>query len=51
MLDIHEAAVRAGMSEAWLYRHHGTLPFAKKIGRKVVFSEQGLARWLALRRR
>ena len=50
MLDIDEAAARTGMSKAWLYRHHGTLPFAKKIGRKVVFSEQGLGRWLARRR-
>ena len=50
MLSIADAAARSGMSKSWLYRHHGTLPFAKKIGRKVVFSEQGLGRWLARRR-
>jgi len=50
MLSIAEAAARSGMSRSWLYRHHTALPFARKIGRKVVFSEQGLTRWLARRR-
>ena len=50
MLSITEAAARTGMSKSWLYRHNPTLPFARKIGRKVVFSEQGLTRWLARRR-
>jgi predicted DNA-binding transcriptional regulator AlpA len=50
MLSIDEAVARLGMSRAWLYRHHGTLPFARKIGRKIVFSEAGLTRWLAKQR-
>jgi predicted DNA-binding transcriptional regulator AlpA len=49
MLDIHETATRTGMSEPWLYRNQRTLPFARKIGRKLVFSEAGLDRWLKRR--
>lgn len=51
MLDIEEAAARTGMSRAWLYRHKSNLPFAKRIGRKVLFSKAGLTRWLATRGR
>src|SRR5436309_7258869 len=46
MVGIEDAAARTGMSKSWLYRHHHALPFAKRIGRKVVFSEAGLTRWL-----
>jgi predicted DNA-binding transcriptional regulator AlpA len=48
-LTIREAAERAGMSVDWFYRHACSLPFARRIGRKRLFSEQGLARWLATR--
>ncbi len=51
MLGIEEAAARTGMSKSWLYRHHHSLPFARRIGRKVVFSETGLTRWLTSRPR
>ena len=51
MLSVAEAAARTGMSHSWLYRHHSALPFAKRIGRKVVFSEAGLTRWLGTRPR
>jgi len=51
MLDVTAAAERSGMSKAWLYQNHQGLPFAKKVGRKVLFSEAGLTRWLASRPR
>jgi predicted DNA-binding transcriptional regulator AlpA len=51
MLGIANAAARTGMSASWLYRHHASLPFARRIGRKLVFSEVGLTRWLTSRPR
>jgi excisionase family DNA binding protein len=43
---------RTGMSRDWLYREAraGRLPFARRLGRRVVFDEAGLDRWLARRR-
>jgi excisionase family DNA binding protein len=40
------------MSRDWLYREAraGRLPFARRLGRRVVFDEAGLDRWLARRR-
>jgi predicted DNA-binding transcriptional regulator AlpA len=39
---------RTGMSKDWLYREAraGRLPFARRLGRRVVFDETGLVRWL-----
>jgi predicted DNA-binding transcriptional regulator AlpA len=44
-LDITEAAKRLGMSRDWLYRHASELPFALRIGRRVVFDSVALERW------
>ena len=44
-LDITEAAKRLGMSRDWLYRHASELPFALRIGRRVVFDSLALERW------
>jgi predicted DNA-binding transcriptional regulator AlpA len=44
-LDIGEAAKRLGMSRDWLYRHASELPFALRIGRRVVFDSVALERW------
>lgn len=49
-LDIDQAAARLGMSAAWLYRNGGGLPFAIRIGRRLLFSEQGIERYLERRR-
>ena len=40
-----EAARRLGVSRVYLYRHAHELPFAVRIGRRVVFSAKGLERW------
>jgi len=47
-LDIDAVATRTGMSRQWLYRQarKGALPFARRLGRRLVFDEAGLARWL-----
>jgi predicted DNA-binding transcriptional regulator AlpA len=40
-----EAASRLGMSTAYLYRNARHLPFALRIGRRLLFSLRGLERW------
>jgi predicted DNA-binding transcriptional regulator AlpA len=44
-LDVAEAARRLGISRDWLYRHASELPFALRIGRRVVFDSRELERW------
>lgn len=44
-LDVAEAAKRLGISRDWLYRHASELPFAVRIGRRVVFDSLALAQW------
>jgi predicted DNA-binding transcriptional regulator AlpA len=44
-LGAEEAARRLGMSRDWLYKNASHLPFAVRIGRRVLFSAQGLERW------
>jgi excisionase family DNA binding protein len=50
-LDIEEVMKITGMSKAWLYREAraGRLPFARRIGRRLLFDEAALMRWLARR--
>ena len=40
-----EAASRLGISTAYLYRNARHLPFALRIGRRLLFSLRGLERW------
>jgi len=47
MLDIRAASKRLGMSRDYLYRHHEDLPFARRIGRKVLFSSAGIDKYLS----
>jgi predicted DNA-binding transcriptional regulator AlpA len=50
-LTPEEAAESLGVTPTWLYRHAKSLPFTKRISRKVLrFSEAGLRRWQANRR-
>ena len=44
-LSVEEAARRLGVSSDWIYRNSSRLPFTLRIGRRVVFSAKGLARW------
>jgi len=51
LLTVDEAAILLRVSPRWLYRHARTLPFARKLSRKVLrFSRAGIARWLATKR-
>jgi excisionase family DNA binding protein len=51
-LSAPEVAERIGMSKDWVYHETraGRLPFARRIGRRVVFDEAALTRWLDRRR-
>ena len=51
LLTAAEAAASLRVSPRWLYRHARTLPFARKLSRKVLrFSRAGISRWLATKR-
>jgi predicted DNA-binding transcriptional regulator AlpA len=51
LLTVEEAAAALRVSPRWLYRHARTLPFTRKLSRKVLrFSRSGIARWLATKR-
>jgi predicted DNA-binding transcriptional regulator AlpA len=52
LLTPTEAAARLGTTVQWMYRHAGSLPFTRRLSRKVLrFSEAGLQRWQASRDR
>ena len=44
-LGIAEAAERLGVSKDFLYRRAKRLPFTRRIGRRLLFSAQGLEAW------
>ena len=51
LLTADEAAAELKVKRRWLYRHVKTLPFARKLSRKVLrFSRIGIHRWLATKR-
>lgn len=49
-LSVAEAAERLGVSKKYLYQHSRDLPFAVRVGSRLLFSSQGLASWLKARR-
>ena len=49
LLDVEETARRMGVSKDYLYRHQRKFPFARRIGRKLLFSSSGLDKFLARR--
>ncbi len=57
MLNIAQASQVLGMSKDYLYRNWRDLPFARQIGRRLLFSSAGIDRYiredgrLAMRRR
>lgn len=51
LLEAQEAAKLLSVSEDWLYRHAKKLPFAKKLGPKMLrFSVIGIQKYLATRK-
>jgi excisionase family DNA binding protein len=52
LLTVDEAAQRLGVTKDWIYHHVKELPFAVKLGRRVLrFSALKLERYLEARRR
>lgn len=49
-VSVEEAARRLGMSDRWVYRNAKSLPFVRRIGRRVVCSARGVAEWSARQR-
>jgi len=45
-LDVNETARRLGVSKDYLYRNHHRLKFARREGRKLLFSSAGLDSYL-----
>lgn len=42
LLDVEEGARRLGLSKDYLYRHHSSFPFTRRVGRKLLFSARGI---------
>jgi len=51
LLNTAEAASRLGVSEDYLYRHHKTLAFTRRVGRKLLFSAKGIEKYISQRAR
>jgi excisionase family DNA binding protein len=49
-ISVEEAARQLGMSDRWVYRKAKSLPFVRRIGRRVVCSARDLAEWNARQR-
>src|SRR5215831_5477110 len=50
LLKPTEAAALLKVTTRWLYRHHRSLPFTRKLSRRLLrFDEAGLHRWVAHR--
>lgn len=48
-LGVKEASQKIGVSQDWLYRKAGELPFTVRIGRRVLFSESGIEKYIRQR--
>jgi excisionase family DNA binding protein len=51
LLSVDEAADRLGVSADYLYRHHKSLQFTRRVGRKLLFSAKGLEKYIAQKQR
>jgi hypothetical protein len=50
-LTADEAAALLKVERKWLYRRANALPFTRRLSRKkLLFSESGLRRWMAIRK-
>lgn len=49
LLEVKEAAEKLGITEDWLYRKGGRLPFVVRMGRNIRFSEQGIEKYIRQR--
>ena len=49
LLSVEAASAKLGVSRDYLYRHHGKFPFARRMGRKLLFSSQGIQKYIEKR--
>jgi len=49
LLDVTEASCRLGVSRDYLYAHHQLYPFTRRQGRKLLFSAQGIEKYIRQR--
>jgi len=47
LLSIEAASRKLGVGRDYLYRHHGKMPFTRRIGRKLLFSSRGIEAYIA----
>lgn len=50
LLGIEEAARRLSICTSYLYRHHAQLNFTRRVGRRLLFSAQGIEQYIRRRR-
>jgi hypothetical protein len=46
LLDVTEAAHRLGVSTNYLYRHHGQFAFTRRLGKRLLFSGNGIEQYI-----
>ena len=46
LLGATEAARRLGISQDYLYRHHGDFLFTRRVGRRLLFSALGIEKYI-----
>jgi len=46
LLNAAESARRLGVSQDYLYRHHRTFAFARRVGRRLLFSASGIEKYI-----
>lgn len=46
LLDVDQAAERLGVSRDYVYRNHHRYPFTRREGRSLLFSAQGIERYI-----
>ena len=46
LLDVAEAARRLGLSRDYLYRHSHEFRFTRRVGRKLLFSNSGIEKYI-----
>jgi len=49
LVDAKEASRRLGISRISLYRRASRLPFSRRIGKRLLFSSQGIDQYIARR--
>jgi excisionase family DNA binding protein len=46
LLDVHEAAELLGMGRDYLYRNHNKFSFTRRMGRRLLFSSEGIQQYI-----